>query len=67
METIVQKIEKLPKALQREVLDYIDFLLTKKVNKKKKKPNLDWMCGLKEYRDQYNALDLQKKALQWGD
>lgn len=66
MKTIEQKIEKMPKALQREVLDYIDFLLTKKVNKKKK-PKLDWMGGLKEYRDQYTALDLQKKALQRRD
>lgn len=67
METVAQKIEKLPKALQREVLDYIDFLLSKKTNKKKKKPKLDWMGGLKEYRDQYTALDLQKKALEWRD
>lgn len=67
METIAQKIEKLPKTLQREVLDYIDFLITRKVNKTKKKPKLDWIGGLKEYRDQYTALDLQEKALEWRD
>ncbi len=67
LETIEQKIEKLPKALQREVLNYIDYLLTRKVNKKKKKAKLDWIGGLKEYRDQNTALDLQRKALEWRD
>lgn len=46
---IAQKIEKLPKALQREVLDYIDSLVTRKVNKTKKEPKLDWICGLKDH------------------
>ena len=32
-----------------------------KVSKRKKKPKLDWIDGLKEYRDQYTALELQKK------
>ena len=38
-----------------------------KVSKRKKKPKLDWIDGLKEYRDQYTALELQKKALEWRD
>ena len=67
METIEQKIKKLPKNLQREVSDFIDFLLTKQVNQKKKKPKLDWIGGLKEYRDQYTAITLQKKAMEWRD
>ncbi len=69
METIEQKIKQLPQHLRQEVMDFIDFLLTKKVpkNKKKKKPRLDWLGGLKEYRDQYTALELQKKALEWRD
>ena len=33
----------------------------KKVSKRKKKPKLDWVGGLKEYRDQYTALELEKK------
>ena len=34
---------------------------------RKKKPKLDWIGGLKEYRDQYTALELQKEALNWRD
>ncbi len=35
--------------------------LLSKVSKRKKKPKLDWVGGLKEYRDQYTALELEKK------
>jgi len=63
METIEQKIKKLPQDLQQEV---IDFLLTKKVSKKSKKPRLDWIGGLKKYKDKFTALELQKKALNNG-
>ena len=38
-----------------------------KVSNRKKKPKLDWIGGLEEYRDQYTALELQKKALEWRD
>ena len=36
-------------------------------SQQKKEPKLDWIGGLKEYRDQYTALELQKKALDWRD
>lgn len=64
---IVEKIRKLPPELQEEALHFIDFLLTKKNPKRKKKPNLKWIGGLKAYRDQYTALELQKKASDWRD
>jgi len=68
MESMVEKkIKQLPPELHEEVVNFIDFLLTKKVSKRKKKPKLDWIGGLKEYRDQYTALELQKKALEWRD
>ena len=68
MESMVEKkIKQLPPELHEEVVNFIDFLLTKKVSKRKQKPKLDWIGGLKEYRDQYTALELQKKALEWRD
>ena len=36
-------------------------------SQRKKKPKLNWAGGLKEYRDQYTALELQKEALNWRD
>ena len=64
---IQQKLEQLPPDLREEVINFIDFLLTKKVSSRKKKPQLDWIGGLKECRDQYTSLELQKKALDWRD
>jgi len=60
--TIIEKIRELP---QEEVINFIDFLRTKKSSKRKKKPNLEWIGGLKGYRDQFTALELQKKALKF--
>lgn len=62
---IEQKLKQLPPNLYEEVIDFIDFLITKKVSKRKKKPKLDWIGGLKEYRNQYTSIELQKKALEW--
>ncbi len=66
MQALVEaKIKQLPPNLQGEVIDFIYFLLTKKVAKKRKKPKLNWVGGLKEHRDCYTALELQKMALEW--
>lgn len=62
---IEQKLKQLPPDLYEEVIDFIDFLITKKVSKTKKKPKLDWIGGLEEYRNQYTSIELQKKALEW--
>ena len=67
MENIEQKIHQLPKDLQQEVIDFIEFLIKKRIHRKKKKPGLAWIGGLKEYRGKYNSLELQKKALEWRD
>jgi hypothetical protein len=66
-QTLEQKFEMLPSELQKEAADFIDFLLTRKNSKQKKKPKLDWIGGLKEYRSQYTSLELQEKALEWRD
>ena len=62
-----KKIRQLPQDLQSEVEDFIDFLLEKRISRKKKRPQLNWIGGLREYRDQYNSLELQKMASQWRD
>lgn len=64
---IVKKLKQLSHELQEEAIHFIDFRLTQKEKKQKKKPTLEWMGGLKAYRDRYTALELQKKALDWRD
>jgi len=63
-------IKQLPSELQKEVEDFALFLLEKKVKNKKREKFLkqDWAGGLREYRDIYTSLKLQKKSLEWrGD
>jgi hypothetical protein len=40
----------------------------KRAKPKRRRLRLDWAGGLKEFRDQYTSLELQKDSLDWwGD
>ena len=68
MDRIEEMVAKLPPELQQEVEDFVQFLIEKRARKAGKKLRQDWAGALREYRDQYTALELQKKALEWrGD
>jgi len=68
MRTIEELIEQLPPELQQQVRDFAQFLLDTKVRPKQKKLRLSWAGGLREFRDKFTSLELQKKALEWwGD
>ena len=62
---IVEKFNQLPPDLQEKAIKYMDSLLTQKELRRNKKPKLDWVGGLKEYREKYTALELQKEAVDW--
>ncbi len=68
---IETKVKNLPDYLIPEILDYIDFLLVKHGskaqpgNKNENKFKFDWEGGLSELKDQYTAVELQHKALDW--
>jgi Protein of unknown function (DUF2281) len=61
MGSIEAKIKELPKDLQKEAEDFIDFLVEKSKKKKRKKLRLDWVGGLKELKDEYSSVALQHK------
>ncbi len=67
MESIENKFKQLPPDLQQEVIDFIEFLFIRRVLKECKKPQLQWVGGLKEFREEFSALELQKKAMEWRD
>lgn len=67
-DTIQELLKALPPDLQREAEDYIRFLLEKRAKKSGKRLRQDWAGALKDFREQYTSLELQKKALEWrGD
>ena len=68
MESIEELMAQLPPDLQQEVKDFARFLVEKKAKPRRKKLRLTWAGGLREFRDQYTSLELQKKSLEWwGD
>ena len=68
LKRIEKMIEELSPELQKEVEDFVQFLKEKRGRKAGRKLRQDWAGALKDYRDQYTSLELQKKALEWrGD
>ncbi|MCU0286531.1 MAG: DUF2281 domain-containing protein [Acidobacteria bacterium] len=65
IESVEIKLRKLPRDLKNKEEDYIDYLLEKRRKKNSRKPKLDWIGGLREFKDQYTSLELQKKANEW--
>jgi hypothetical protein len=61
-------VKELPPDLHAEVRDFVEFLLKRRGRKRGRKLRQDWAGALRDYRDQYTSLELQKKALEWrGD
>ena len=68
MSRIDEMVNKLSPELQREVEDFVQFLLRKQSSSTGRKLRQDWAGALRHYRDQYTSLKLQRKALEWrGD
>jgi hypothetical protein len=63
MESLEDILAKLPPDQQQEVRDFALFLAEKRARPKRRKLKLNWAGGLKEFRDQYTSLELQKKSL----
>lgn len=60
------KIQELSEDLRREVLDYVEFLLSKyKEREAKKKFEFDWEGGLSDLKEKFTSVELQHKALEW--
>lgn len=63
---IEEGIQELPEELKREVLDYVEFLLSKYESKNHgKKFKSDWEGGLSGTGENLTSVDLQHKALEW--
>ncbi len=64
MQSLAESINRLPIDLQEKVFAYIDEL-KKNRKKKKRKLSMKWAGGLREYKDQFTSVELQKKSLEW--
>ena len=57
-------IDELPLPAQKAAREYIEFLLTKYAPSPNKKLRQSWAGALRDYKNQYTSLELQKKALE---
>ncbi|MCD6101560.1 MAG: DUF2281 domain-containing protein [Candidatus Cloacimonetes bacterium] len=60
------KLNSLPDNLKREVLDFINFLISKKKPKTvSSKFDFTWEGGLSDIKYQYTSVELQHQSMEW--
>ena len=63
---IERKFNELPNDLKKEVLNFIDFLITKKKRKiVSSRFNFDWEGSLSDIKNKYSSVNLQHKSMEW--
>lgn len=61
-------VQELPPNMQAEVRDFVEFLLAKQRRRARRTLRQDWAGTLREHREEYTSLELQRQALSWrGD
>ncbi len=66
--TLKQLVEQLSPDLQKEVVDFAEFLLEKRMTKRKQDLKLDYRGVLRDMRKEYTSVELQHKVFEWwGD
>ncbi|MGQ9595907.1 MAG: DUF2281 domain-containing protein [Thermoproteota archaeon] len=63
MERAYELLKKLPEDLKQEVVNYMKFLLERRVKSRGEKSGLTWRGALKELKDKYTSAELQHKGL----
>ena len=61
-------VRELPPDLRDEVRDFAELLLSKQARRRGRTLRQDWAGVLRDHREEYTSLELQRQALQWrGD
>ena len=63
--SIEEMMKQLPEELQKEVMEFVQFLLEKRAKKKRSQPTFDWEGALKDFRLRYTSVELQHKVSDW--
>jgi hypothetical protein len=68
MENLEERVKKLPPDLQREIEDFVRFLVTRRGRKHPARLKLGWRGALRDMRRKFTSVELQHKASEWwGD
>lgn len=65
MDILGERIRELPPELRREVEDFIEFLLEKRLKRHRRRPEFRWAGALKDLRGKYTSVELQHKVSEW--
>ncbi len=61
-----RKFNSLSDDLKRKALDFLDFLMTQRIQKKVSNQfDFTWEGGLSDLKDKYNSVDLQHQSMEW--
>jgi len=60
-----ERIQELSPDMRDEVRHFVEFLLAKQERRTGKKLRQDWAGALRDHREEYTVMDLQRKALDW--
>jgi hypothetical protein len=67
LQMVQEKFQMLSPQRQVEVVDFIDFLLSREAPKSRTKMELDWAGALEDMRDEYTSIELQRQANIWRE
>jgi hypothetical protein len=68
IKTLEELVQDLSPDLQAEVRDFVESLLAKRTKGTGKTLRQDWAGALRDYRQRYTSLELQRQAIEWrGD
>jgi hypothetical protein len=67
MTEIERIIKNLPAELVPEVERYLVSLLERQARTSGRRLRQDWAGALRDYRDRYTSLELERKALEWRE
>jgi hypothetical protein len=67
LQTIQEKAQQLSPQQQAEVVEFINSILNREAPKPRTKMKLDWAGCLKDLRDQYTSVELQKEVNRWRE
>ena len=62
---VEEMVRDLPPEFQREVEDFVQFLLERRLTKHRGKPNFSWAGAIDDLRDQYTSVELQHEIARW--
>lgn len=58
-------VQELPPDMRAQVRDFVEFLLAKRGRHARRMLRQEWAGALRDYRQQYTSLELQRQSLTW--